>query len=324
MTTRRKLLNILLGLCSACVALPASASPDPTGPIRLIYPFPAGSVGDLLARAIAQSMQDTLKQPVFVENRTGGGGTVGVVAVKNSKPDGTVLLLAPFASFTIVPHASSSLGYDPVKDFEPVSRVATYDGAIAVGPALPVKTVKELTAALKENPKKALYGTAGTGGLGDLLGFKYGKEIGVDMQAVPYKGSAPAVIDLVGGQVPMIAVVLSDMLEQHKAGKIRVIATSGTQRSIDLPDVPTFKESGFDVVGSGWYGLFAPAKTPQARIERINKAVQIALQTPEIKTRIANAGLLASGSTPAELGALIAADSNKWKPIVKESGYKID
>lgn len=293
--------------------------------IRIVYGFAPGSAGDSLARVLAKSMQGTLGQTVYVENKAGGAGALGVIAVKNARADGTELLLAPSGSMTLKPLVAPTIGYDTLKDFEPISVLATYETGIAVGPDVPVKTVPALVSAIKADSRAAAYGTPGAGGLGDLVGLEFGQKIGVPLTRVSYRGAAPAVLDLTGGHLPMVISTLSDLLPSHVAGKIRVVATAGEKRSDDLPDVPTLKESGYDVVGSGWFGLFAPAKTPSAQIDRIYRAALVALASPEIKAEMAKTGLKTTGSaSPAAFRQMLQADAEHWAPIIKRSGLKID
>jgi tripartite-type tricarboxylate transporter receptor subunit TctC len=311
----------LLAASGALLIEPALAQ---SGTIRIIFPFAPGGSGDATVRLLADKLQASLGQTILVENRTGGGGRIGVNAVKNSPPDGNTLLFTPFAAVTIYPYAYRSLDYDPFTDLAPITQVCTFDFAIAVGPDFPAKTPQELAAWLKANPTKAQYGSPGAGALPHFFGLLFGKAAGVEMTHVAYKGTPPSIADLLGGQIPMVTSTTSEFVELHKAGKIRVIATSDNERMPLLPDVPTFKESGFDIVGTGWYAMFAPAHTPADVIARLNKALVAAINLPDIKERLISYGLKPTGTSPAELAAIQKADAAKWAPIVKASGFVAD
>ena len=314
----RSVLHVLAG----CVI--ASGAFAQSGAIRIIFPYAAGGSGDATARLLADKLQTSLGQTVLVENRTGGAGRIGVNAVKNAAADGSTLLFTPFAAVTIYPFAYRSLDYDPFTDLAPITQVCTFDFALAVRSDFPAKTPQELVSWLKANPDKAQYGSPGAGALPHFFGLLFGRAAGVEMTHIAYKGTAPALSDLLGGQIPMVSSTVSDFLELHRAGKIRVIATSGEERTTDLPDVPTFKESGIDIVGSGWYGMFAPARTPPDVVARLNTALVAALAQPDLKARISSFGLKPTGTSPAQLAAIQRADADKWGAIVKASGFVAD
>ncbi|WP_341898653.1 Bug family tripartite tricarboxylate transporter substrate binding protein [Ferrovibrio terrae] len=291
-------------------------------PMRIVFPFTAGGSGDALARLLADQLRIGLDQPVIVDNRTGAAGRIGVQAVKTAAPDGKTLLLTPIAPVAVYQHVYSNLGYDPIKDLAPVSQVSTMDFALAVGTALPVKSVKELVAWCKANPAQANYGTPGAGTLPHFFMVLVGQAAGIELQHVGYKGSAGAIADLAGGQLPMVLSTTPDLMSLHKAGKIRVIATSGTERSPFLPDVPTFIESGYKIQGDTWYGMFAPAGTPAEVIKRYSDILVAALKTPELRDKIANLGLQPTGTSAEELRVILQRDSAAWAPAVAASGFK--
>jgi tripartite-type tricarboxylate transporter receptor subunit TctC len=317
----RMITAALAALLTLALAMPASAQ---SGTIRIIFPFAPGGSGDATARILGDRLQASLGQTVLVENRTGGGGRIGVNAVKNAAPDGTTLLFTPFAAVTIYPYSYRTLDYDPFTDLAPITQVCTYDFGIAVGADSPVKTPKDLIAWLKANPSKAQYGSPGGGSLPHYFGLLVGRAAGVEMTHIAYKGTAPSIADVLGGQIPMVTSTTSEFVELHRAGKIRVIATSDVERMEQLRDVPTFKESGIDIVGTGWYGMFAPARTPPEIIERVNKAVVSALKLPEVRERLIGFGLTPTGTSPAQLAAIQKADAEKWAPVVKASGFVAD
>ena len=307
---------ILAGLFPASAQAQIGAEP-----VRIVFPFAAGGSGDALARLIAEHLRVALNQPVIVENRAGAQGRIGVQAVKTAAADGKTILLTPVAPMSVYAHVYKSLGYDPIADFEPVSQVATFDFAIAVGPQVPAKTLKELVDWVKANPTQGSYGTPAAGTLPHFFAVSFAKTAGLDLRHVGYRGSAAALIDLVGGQIPIVVTTTSDLLEQHKGGRIRVLATSDKQRSAFLPDVPTFRQAGYDIEGTGWYGVFAPAKTPPEIVERLNKAIVAAVGAPQIKERLLAFGLQPTGTSAAELARIQKADSELWAPAVKASGF---
>jgi tripartite-type tricarboxylate transporter receptor subunit TctC len=308
-------------LLAACAVAPASAQITEQ-PIKLVFPFAAGGSGDALARLLAESLRAGLGgQPVVVENVTGAAGRAGTRNVVTAVPDGKTLLITPIAPVAVHNHVYKDLGYDPLTDLAPVSLVAEFEFAIAVGPKVPAKNLKELVDWAKANPNQASYGSPGAGALPHFFGVLFGRAAGVDLVHVGYKGSAPAIIDLVSGQIPIVVTTTSDLLAQHQAGKVRILATSDSKRSPLLPEVPTFKESGYDIVGTSWYAVFAPARTPAEIREKYARILAAAVQKPEMKERLLKMGLYAAGTTPDELGEVQKRDSALWAPAVKASGF---
>ena len=290
-------------------------------PIKIIFPFTPGASGDTLCRLIAEKMRVALNRPVIVENRTGAGGRIGTETVATAAPDGDTLLITPIAPISIFPLVYKNLKYDPLTQLTPISQLATFEFGVAVAEKLPAKTLKELVAWAKANPKEANYGIPAAGSLPHFLGVMFGQATGADLQAVAYRGSAAARADVVAGHLPMTFTTISDLVPMHNAGKLRMLATSGKERSEYLPDVPTFTEAGYKLVASGWYGMFAPAKTPPEIIARYNKIVVDAIHSPEIKSRLNAIGLHPTGTTAAELGAIVKEDMTAWAPAVKASGF---
>jgi len=303
-----------------CLAVAAQAQIG-AEPARIIFPFAGGGSGDALARLIAEHLRVALNQPVIVENRPGAQGRIGVQAVKAAAPDGKTLLLTPVAPMSVYVHVYKSLAYDPVADFEPVSQVATFDFAVAVGPQVPAKSLKELIGWLKANPTQGSYGTPAAGSLPHFFAVSFARAASLDLRNVGYRGSAAALTDLLGGQIPMVVTTTSDLLEQHKAGRIKVLATSDKQRSPFLPELPTFREAGYDIEGTGWYGIYVPAKTPADVVARLNTAVVAAVRNPELKARLLAFGLQPTGTSAAELAKIQKADSALWEPAVRASGF---
>jgi len=319
--------RIVQSLAAMIVACAALAPPLPARaqvgeqPIRIVFPFAAGGSGDALARLIAEHLRLALGQPVIVENRAGAQGRIGVQAVKAAAGDGKTLLLTPVAPMSVYGHVYKALAYDPVRDFQPIAQVATFDFAIAVGPQVPAKSLQELVAWVKANPSEGSYGTPAAGTLPHFFAVTFARTAGLDLRHVGYRGSAAALTDLIGGQIPIVVTTTSDVLEQHKGGRIRVLATSDKARSPFLPEVPTFREAGYAIEGSGWYAVYAPAATPANVVARLNAAIVAAVRKPEVKERLLAFGLVPTGTSPAELAAIQQADSELWAPAVKASGF---
>lgn len=290
-------------------------------PIRIIFPFAAGGSGDALARLIADKMHGSLNRPVIVEDRTGASGRIGVNDVKNAAPDGTTLLLTPIAPMSLYQHVYAKLDYDPIKDFAAISELGTFDFGIAVGPEVNAKSLKELVDWAKANPKEANFAVPGAGTLPHFLGVLLGREAKIDLRDVPYHGSAAGVADVIAGHIPIIVTTTSDLVQMHKAGRIRVLATSDKSRSPFLPDVPTFRESGYDLTATGWYGIFAPAKTPPDVVARLNTVIVDAVRSADVNERLLAFGLQPTGTSAAEFAKIVQANSDLWAPAVKASGF---
>lgn len=320
MDRRMLLRGAALGAAAVASSHPALAQLGEQ-PTRIIFAFAAGGSGDAVARLIAEHMRVALNHPVIVENRTGAQGKLGTQAVKAAAPDGKTILFTPVAPMSVYQLVYKSLGYDPIADFVPLSQVATFDFSLAVGPQVPAKTLNELVAWVKANPKEGNYGTPAAGTLPHFFAVSFGKASGLDLRHVGYRGSAAAMTDLIGGQIAMVVTTTADVLAQHKAGRIRVLATSGAQRSPFLPEIPTFREAGYDIVGEGWYGMFAPAKTPPETVAKLSAAIAAAAHIPAVKERLLTFGLVPTGTTGTELARIQKADTALWAPAVKASGY---
>jgi tripartite-type tricarboxylate transporter receptor subunit TctC len=322
MIERRTFMARLLATLPAAALVPAQARSQ-TGeqPVRIVFPFAAGGGGDALARLLAEHMRTGLNRPVIVENKTGAAGRIGVQAVKNAPPDGHTILLTPIAPVAIYQHVYDPLGYDPFADLEPLSQVATFEFALAVGPQVPVQRLRELVAWLSANPGAANYGTPAAGTLPHFFAVSFGRASGLDLRHVGYRGSANALSDLVAGQISMVVTTTSDLLEMHKAGRIQILATSDAQRSPLLPEIPTFKEEGYAIQGTSWYAMYAPARTPSEVVTRLNKVIVDTLRRPEVRERLLTLGLYATGTSPQELAKVQRADSELWAPAIKASGF---
>lgn len=320
LTRRNTLFSIALALVTTALSQSTFAQND-SQPIRLIVGFAPGASTDVAARLIAEKMRSSLGTTVLVENKPGASGRIAVETVKNAAPDGKTLLVTPVAMMSIFPSVYKSLRYDPVKDFEPVTQLATFQYAVATNNKMPVKNLGELVTWIKAHPNEANYGSPAAGSLPHFYGVMFSKSVGTDLVHVPYKGSAPAATDLIGGQLPILFDLDVNLSEMHKAGKLRVLATSGSKRSSVLSDVPTFTEAGFKINAAGWYAMYAPAKTPAATLQKLNQAAVAALKSTEVKEKFAKMGMEATGTTPGELAAIQKADLERWAPIVKASGF---
>ena len=294
-------------------------------PVRIVVGFAAGGTADIIARVVADKLKDTLGQPVIVDNRPGAIGRIAAEAVKNAAPDGATIMVMPIGPMVVVPHTYKNISYDALNDFAPIALGATFPFAIAAGPASGARTWQEFVAWARAHPDQAAYATSGAGSLPHFFGVVLSREIGVDMVHVAYKGSAAYINDLIGGQVPVAIDAIADLTELHRAGKIRVLASSGATRSTALPEVPTFNELGLkNVEAIGWFGFFAPAKTPATIVDTLNRGINRALQSPDVADKLSHLGMDPATSTPAEFARILAADYAKWGPIVKRSGFTAD
>lgn len=316
---RLRTIGMLFAAIAALTFAPAAA--DNRGPIRIIYPFPGGGSGDALTRLVADQIAARLNRAVIVEPRAGAGGRLGVQAAKAAEADGSTLLASPIAPMAVYPSMYPALEYDPVKDFVPVSQLASFDLAVSIGPHVPARNLAELVDWLKANPKQANFGTPGAGTLPHFFGIMFAKAAGVPLQHIAYKGGTPALTDMMGGQIPIVFLSTNELTELHKAGKLRVLATSGDKRSTFLPEVPTFKESGFDIVGAGWWGIFAPARTPATTVAALNAAIVEALKKDDIQEKVRRIGLQPTAGTPDEFGRIQRDDITRWATAVKASGF---
>jgi tripartite-type tricarboxylate transporter receptor subunit TctC len=303
----------------------AGADDYPTRPITLIVPFPPGGSTTVMARNVADKMSATLGQPVVVENRGGAGGTIGTRSVAKAAPDGYTILLSYTATMAIAPSMNVNAGYDPRKDFVPIGMIGFAPNVLVVHPSLPARSVAELIAYAKAAPAPVQYGSPGVGTVNHLAGEYLASETGVKLQHVPYKGNGPAMGDLLGGHIPMMFVPIPVALGNVKAGTLRGLAITTAKRSGLLPDLPTLAESGvpgFDVALR--YGLMAPTGTPPAVIARLNRELNAALATGDVKQRLATEGAEALPGTPEAYAADVDADEKRWSGLVKKLGIKVE
>jgi tripartite-type tricarboxylate transporter receptor subunit TctC len=311
-------------LIAAAIFGATSVARSQERPIRIVFPFAAGGSGDALARLVADKMRASLNRAVIVENPTGAAGRIGVTAVKNAAPDGATLLLTPIAPVAVYQHTYKSLDYDPLVDLTSVSQLATFDFIIGVGPKVPVSSLAELVAWCKANPTQANFGIPAMGTLPHFIGAMFARSAAIDLRPVPYRGAAAATADLLAGQIPTLVGGVSDLAEMHKAGRVRILATAAAQRSPFITDVPTFRESGYDLVATSWYGVFAPARTPANIVDRLSQAAAAAIQSPDVKERLLTLGLQPTGTTAAALAKIQKDDSAFWGAAVKASGFQAE
>jgi tripartite-type tricarboxylate transporter receptor subunit TctC len=298
----------------------AAAAQD--GTVKFLVGFPAGASLDTMTRLVAERMRVTLGQPVVVENRPGAAGQIAMSAVRAAAPDGLTLVMTPLVTVVTAPHIFPNLPYDAFADFAPVAHAADFLFAFGMGPATPAKDLREYVALVKQDAKYANYASAATGSLPHFFSLLFAERAGLKMNHIGYKGTAQAMTDLLGGQIAAFMGTVSDVGPQHKAGKVRAVATSGAQRSRHLPDVPTFRELGYDIEGAGWYAAYAPAKTPQDVVDRLSKAIIEALKAPDVREKLDNFGMEPTGLGPSELARIHRADYEKWGPVIKASGFK--
>jgi len=316
--TLRAALRLGFGLALAVAGGAVTAQPQP---IKVIVGFAPGGSVDALARLVAESLQTGLGRTAIVENRTGAAGRLAVEQVKAAPADGDTLLLAPQGPMTLFPYVFRNLRYDPAKDFVPVTRVASGDFALTIGPMVPAKDMKGFRAWLATAGDKASYGSPGAGTIPHFVGVAISRQIGVPMTHVPYRGSALSMNDLAGGTIAAAVSPVTEALELHKAGRVTIIATTGAQRSSFVPGVPTLKELGIDVEVPLWFAVYAAAATPPATLDKLRQAIHAGLATPAAKQRIAQIGLTAAPSSTPELITLQMREREMWAPVVKASGF---
>jgi tripartite-type tricarboxylate transporter receptor subunit TctC len=330
MLTTKTFLRSLAALgCALTVLLtpPAQAQEraEFTHPIRLVVPFPAGGPTDIVARPLAQALSAALGQQVVVDNRGGAGGNIGAAAVAQAPADGYTLLLGTVGTNAINQSLYKSLPFDPGRDFTPISLLASAPVVLVVHPSVPAKTLSEFLALARAEPGKVSYGTAGAGSPGHLTGAIFADMAGVKLLHVPYKGSAPAIADLQGGQIMAMFDPVQSPLAHIRAGNLRAIAVSGRQRSPVLPEVPTVAESGVPGFETGaWWALFAPAGLPPQVLARLEAETVRVMQSPRMREQLGALGIEAIGSDAARLKSFVAAEVPKWARAVEASGASID
>ena len=319
---------LLAGLTLAAAgALPtvALAQNYPVKPVTIVVPFAPGGTTDILARIVGQGMQTELGQPFVVDNRAGAGGNIGASLAAKAAGDGYTLFMGTVGTHAINQALYKKLPYDPAKDFAPISRVATVPNLLVAHPSQPYKTVKELIAYAKANPGKVTFGSPGSGASPHVSGELFKSMTGTDLLHVPYKGSAPAMTDLLGGQINIMFDNMPSAIQHVRSGKLRPIAVTTAKRSPELPDIPTIAEAGVPgYEAMSWFGMFAPAATPKPVLDKLNAALVKVLNQADVKKKIAEQGGDVVAETPEQFAAFIKSETAKWGKVVKESGATVD
>ncbi|WP_407704094.1 Bug family tripartite tricarboxylate transporter substrate binding protein [Xylophilus rhododendri] len=321
-------------LMQAAALLPATAAWDiarAQGAVlesaRVVNGFAAGGTADAVSRRIAEKLHPAYANAAFVENRTGASGQIAIQYVKSQPADGATMLLTPMSMLGIYPHTYKKLSYDPVADLTPVSIGSVFDYGFAVGPSVPdrIRTVPEYLAWCKGRPERAAFGSPAAGSSPHFIGILLGRAGGIEMTHVAYRGSQPAILDMIGGQIPAVSGPVGEFIQYVQAGKCRLLGVSGAKRSRFAPGTPTLVEQGFkDLAFSEWYGFFLPAKAAPDTVQKLNGTIRAALAQRDTIDGLAAMGLEAQGSTPEQLAAALKSDTERWRGIVKTIGFSAD
>ena len=324
--TRRCMVAAAAALCLSAVALPAAGQSYPSKPIRLVVPFPAGGGTDFFARTVGAKMSETLGQPIVVDNRPGGSTIIGAENVKGSAPDGYTVLLGDLGTYALNPSLFKKLPYDPAKDFAPVTLTGRFVLTIAVNPSvLNVSSVKELIDAAKKEPGKINYASPGTGSPHHLAMELFAKDAGIKLTHVPYKGAAPAIQDLLGGQVAVMPLDIAAGMQHIKSGKIKVIATATPAPVAALPGVPTIASAGLPGFEAwAWQGFAVPKGTPPEVIAKLREGYIQAIADPAVRAKLVEAGIEPLQSTPQEMANYMSAETTKWSKVIKDASITLD
>lgn len=323
-TSRRRFVASAVACALPALAWPAYAQDGPKGPVRVVVPHPAGGPADQIARIVANGMAQPLGATMLVDNRPGGGGMLGAQAVAQAKPDGETLLVNASVHVTY-PALFKQVAFDVIKDFTPITQLTRVPMLLVINPQLPVNDVKGLIAYAKANPGKLSFGSSGNAGAAHLAGELFKQLTGADMVHVPYRGAAPALTDLIGGQIQVMFDPASSSMQHVRSGKLRALAVTSQTRMALVPDLPTMIEAGLPgYVLTNWYGLWAPKGTSAATVQRIYTAASQALKTPEVQAQIRPTGAEVVASTPEEFSRFVVAEKDMWAQIVVKSGAKLD
>ena len=324
MNTRRDFLGCSAQfLLTGTLAMPLAASPLGMADARVLVGFPPGGTSDAVSRLLARRLNGTYASAVTVENKVGGGGQLAIQALRGSPNDGSALLLTPSSLLSISPFVYKSLPYSPLKDFSPVSLVCWFNHALAVGPAVPrgVQTIKDFLAWAGSNPEKAVYGSPGAGSMAHLVVALLSKLTGQPLAHRPYAGSAPGLVDLIHGTIAAMSSPVGDFLPHLQAGKLRLLAVSGSTRSPFIPDVPTYRQSGYPITVREWYGTFLPGGSSPEVLRHASRHVVSALAEPGLVKSLAQIGLEGQSSAPSELNAMLQADAAEWRRLIQLIGF---
>ena len=311
-----------LALAAPLLAAHAQAPAPFDAPLHIVVGYSPGGATDRVARIVGDKLAAKLGVPVVVDNKPGAGGRLAAQQVKTTPANQNVLMLANPAVMVVAPLVFKDNNYDPEQDFVPVSHVNDYDFALSVSPTLPVRELNHLLAWMRANPSQANVGVPATGSLPHFFGLMVGEKAKVQTQIIGYRGSAPLLNDLIGGQVPISIDTEDVVLPQHAAGKLRVLALSGAKRSPFAPDIPTFKEAGLDLAANGWNTFFAPTSMPTAKVDRLSTAIRDVMQDPDTQRKFKDSGMTPVVSTQAQAVAMLKAYRAQWAPVVQKSGYQ--
>jgi tripartite-type tricarboxylate transporter receptor subunit TctC len=304
----------------ALLAAAGVAGAQPAG--RVVVPYPPGGSIDVMGRVIAGKLAEATGRAFVVENRAGAAGAIGAASVKGGPTDGSLVLIAPDSNISVYPATVTKPAYAPLEDFVAIAHTGDYRIALTVHPSVPAQDLKSFIAWTRSQPDAVGYGTAGAGTNLHFYGALFAQVSGANMKHVPYRGSGPAVIDLVAGHIPAVMLPFGSQLAQLKAGKLRMLAQTGENRAASAPDVPSFKELGYPMLAfPGWYGIFAPAATPAEIVNRYNDVIVKAIRAPEVRERMRAVELEPREMSPAEFQAFVKADTERWAPIIKASGF---
>ncbi|MDB5942450.1 MAG: hypothetical protein JWQ13_2016 [Ramlibacter sp.] len=324
MTTRRDFMKTSAALAAlGAGGLPLPASAQSLELAKILCGFPPGGTSDAISRRIADKLRGNYATNVVVENKPGAGGQIAVTALRDSPADGSTLLLTPSSMLSIYPYVYKSLPYKPLEDVQPVSLACYFNHALGVGPAVPasVKTIKDFLAWSKANPERGNYGSPGAGSMPHLIVALLNKQAGSDLKHIPYRGSAPGIQDLLGGQISAMSSPVGDYLPYLKSGRLRLLAISGIERSPFVPDVPTYRQQGYPITVREWYGVFLPGKASPEVARRAAAYLQPALAQPDLVSSMAHVGMEVQSSSSQVLGDLLRSDAEEWRRLIRQIGF---
>ncbi len=314
---------VLAAALALIAAAPLAAQDYPARPIKMVIAFPPGGPTDFVGRLLADRLKDLLGQSVIIENKPGAAGAIGAEAVARAAPDGYTLFLSTSGAVAITPHLHADTPYDPVRDFAPISQVVGVTTTLVVRPELGVNSAKDLVALAKQKPATLPFASTGVGSPPHLALELFQSAAGVKFVHVPYRGAAPAITDLLGGQVTAMFADAPVLLPHIQAGKLKAIGAASGVRNPMLPDVPTLREQGFaDTVADNWYGLLAPAKTPPAIIAKLNRALRAALDDPAVHEKLTRSGAIPTPTSPEEFGKFLQEELDRWGKVIRDKGIK--
>jgi tripartite-type tricarboxylate transporter receptor subunit TctC len=317
--------NLACAVAASVISFSAFAQAWPSSTVTVVVPWPPGGPSDIAARPLAKGLTQALGQSFVIDNRAGGGGNIGTAAVTRAKPDGSTLLITSSAPIVINPSLYKNMNFDPLKDLAPVTNLLRVPLVLVANPSVPAKNLKELMAYIQTKKGQFSYGSSGNGTPQHLTSELFASVAKLEMTHVPYKGSAPAISDLLGGHIPIMFDSTIAIMPHIKSGKVKPIAISSAKRSPLLPDVPTFAEAGLPAIESyAWYGFFAPAKTPKDVLAKINAEAIKVMKGPEFQKVLHDTGSDFVGDTPENFGKFVQAESARWSKVVKQSGATID